>query len=202
MINMAKKKKTKTCTVNKCKERYLAKGYCGKHYERWRTTGNPNTISRSRPKQKYRDLLAVVNKIDWARLAAFIDGEGTIHIASNGQVPKHLGLKVAISNTDPRLLAWLKERFGGSVSFLKSRSDKWKDAYVWTASSAHAEEILKKCKKYLIIKGEQANLALAFRKTFRLGRNQHQELSIKERKVREGFKSKITVLNKRGNING
>jgi hypothetical protein len=108
-------------------------------------------------------------EIDYARLAMAIDGEGAIYIkpvyAKSGMYSQ---LCVSVSNCDPRLIMWCKDTFGfGAVHRNKHRSrGQQHDAYSWRVYSATAELILTQCLPYFIIKREQAEVALAYRKTF------------------------------------
>lgn len=36
----------KTCKIKDCKDRHYARGWCNKHYQRWRRHGNPNVNKR------------------------------------------------------------------------------------------------------------------------------------------------------------
>ena len=61
-------------------------------------------------------------EMDYARLAAYIDGEGCITICvahgnSHGRPwpNESLYLNVSVHNTDPRLIDWCAERWGGRV---------------------------------------------------------------------------------------
>ena len=72
--------------------------------------------------------VANATDVDWARLAAFIDGEGTIFIQRAGARGPHC-LVVIVSNTSPLLTAWLETTFGGNVYFshsaaLRARSSR------------------------------------------------------------------------------
>lgn len=109
--------------------------------------------------------------IDWARLAAFIDGEGCIRITEKKEkhYPRaYLYLQINISNTDPRLPAWLKKTFGGGVYHSRRASKlnvRWSDCFMWMVSGGRVAELLQGCMPYFIIKREQAETALAFQET-------------------------------------
>lgn len=112
-----------------------------------------------------------IKKIDWARLAAYIDGEGSISIdvqaPSDGNKfnPRHV-LEVRVYNCDPRLLIWCKETFtGGNLKPVRNKNAKphWNQEHVWYATATKAEWVLKNCLPYFIVKRERAELGLAFR---------------------------------------
>ena len=113
--------------------------------------------------------LSQISVIDWARLAAYIDGEG--HIAlnenkmSNGK--RYAYLRVIVTNTDPRLIIWLQRMFGGGVVRVERQQAQHRRAFKWTASCRHAEAILRGCLPYFIMKRDQADIALAFQETLR-----------------------------------
>lgn len=115
--------------------------------------------------------LSQISQIDWARLAAYIDGEGCIRIAGvKGSTPyrrRVLYVEVTITNTDLRLSAWLKSTFGGSVYINKQNRGnvRWASTTAWVVGSRHAARILEFCLPYFIIKREQADVALAFQRT-------------------------------------
>lgn len=99
--------------------------------------------------------------MDWARLAAYIDGEGYIRVALNSR--NHQGrLEVNVSNTDYRLLVWLKDTFGGSVhrggKSLAGKKQLWR----WVLDRHRAAELLAQCLPYFIVKKEQAEIGIAF----------------------------------------
>lgn len=114
-----------------------------------------------------------VSKIDWARLAMAIDGEGTIttgRYTQDGCKEKNTGilLFIIVSNSDPRLCHWCKETFGGGVFYAaKPRTDKGhygkKQVFMWKVHSATAEWVLRNCLPYFVIKREQAEVALSLR---------------------------------------
>jgi len=50
------------CSVNKCKNRAIARGYCGNHYSLWRRHGDPN-ISKKPP--EFMDLFDKIENGCW-----------------------------------------------------------------------------------------------------------------------------------------
>jgi hypothetical protein len=106
--------------------------------------------------------------IDWARLAAFIDGEGSIRV--NIQCVKNTGTKarfpiyalnVNVCNTDVRLMVWLSGLFGGTVETKKNGGGRRRTLYVWRVLAAEHKRIIEGCMPYLVLKREQADLALS-----------------------------------------
>lgn len=121
-------------------------------------------------KPKDLTFLDAVPQIEWARLAAYIDGEGCISIARVKGYAKSsrpvLYLSITVANTDPRLIQWLTTRFGGATHVAKRPHGKpWSPAYTWNAASRHGAELLRRALPFFIIKREQAEIALAFQDT-------------------------------------
>jgi hypothetical protein len=110
-------------------------------------------------------------EIDWAKMAAFIDGEGCICIQSSYN-PNRRGmhttynLHLDIANTDFRMPLWCAERFGGRLLTRKVRSVKHKPAMHWFTWGRGAQEVLEGCLPHFVIKREQAEVALEFMATF------------------------------------
>lgn len=144
------------------------------------------------------------SQVDWARLAAFIDGEGhirihehyTTHARKHGWGPT-LYVHVLISNTDPRLMVWLREVFGGAVN--PNRGFKvgrpWKPDFRWTIASRFAAMILGGCLPYFILKKEQAEIALAFQAT--IG-HQGKRVSEEIKNKRYALKAQLKSMTARG----
>ena len=100
---------------------------------------------------------------DWARLAAYIDGEGHISIASAGG-DRNFKMQLTIGNTDHRLTSWLKNTFGGEVrlaDITKRRRQYW----YWYIGSKRASDFLSRCLPFFIMKREQAEIAIAYHAT-------------------------------------
>ncbi len=119
--------------------------------------------------------LSDIATIDWARLAAYLDGEGAILINENKSPPRkthsrvshYVYLRVCVTNTDPRLIRWLVQTFGGAVVTQQHKNPKWRRAYKWHVSCGTAEAILRMCLPYFVCKRDQADLALAFQETLK-----------------------------------
>ena len=141
---------------------------------------------------------------DWARLAAFIDGEGNIrihgqyHIVKKGRY-KNDFVVVTISNTDPRLMDWLVHRFGGSVNVGRRQRSFHRLPYHWVVAAAQAKDVLIRALPYFVIKREQADIALAFSATVkRWGVKGMPQYIRDEREVLKARLSALTARPKQG----
>jgi len=101
-----------------------------------------------------------------AYVAGIVDGEG--HIGINPSSPGAFKLtwsysaQMTIVNTDARLMTWLVATFGSSVACHNPhRPGHWKLTYAWHLSGENLRRFLLAIRPYLLIKGEQADLALA-----------------------------------------
>lgn len=110
-----------------------------------------------------------ITKTELAYAAGFFDGEGSIGIAftKNTNGKRYHRLMISIVQTDPRPLLWIKARFGGYMGTGKMHNLGRKLAYTWQSNSQVAEDFLRTIRPYLIVKAEQADIALAFRETKR-----------------------------------
>jgi hypothetical protein len=136
-------------------------------------------------------------QLDWARLAAFIDGEGSILITERRTPYQwYSRLAVCIANTDPRLPAWCKERFGGRIQVRSRHKENKRTVWTWTAQAKIAEKAIRGCLPYFILKREQADIALIFRTTFKLerGHGRFKSLTTEVLQVRQTCKSELYRL--------
>lgn len=99
-------------------------------------------------------------EIDYAMLAAYIDGEGCIAInqakTRNEKRPCWV-LSLGVANGDPRLMEWLTQRWGGYISENEIGGNVH---FTWTAPWPARMRILESCRKYMVIKQEQCLIAL------------------------------------------
>lgn len=153
----------------------------------------------------YEDRVKRASDTDWARLAAFIDGEGTIYInrAARSRAewsPRH-SLCVVVTNSSPALITWLHETFGGSVytrssppSALSFRTKR--QMWGWQLNQRMAYTILGHCLPWMIIKREQCRLGLEFIELLKAaGNNRGKKVTQEAIEGRDEFRRKIHVLN-------
>jgi len=143
---------------------------------------------------------------DWARMAAYIDGEGSILINSR-RLTKHATdasafyLKVMVSNTDVRLVAWCKETFGGN--FYNANAEKyyegknWKHAYHWHLASNKAAWVLYNCLPYFIMKNDQAEIGICLQESMNF-RNKFRSLPFDVVAERRELKTSLLALKAKG----
>ena len=135
------------------------------------------------------------------RLAAILDCEGWITLQKiSGSRGVGLCLTVGVGNTNPRLAQWLKEKFGGSFYKTKREGPQHKDYWTWRLFGNKAAELLKGCIPYMLLKEEQAILAITFQETMH-GKNIYNEPCTPEyvAKMWE-FKRRLTLLNRKGKL--
>lgn len=115
-----------------------------------------------------------MNEKELAYIAGIIDGEGSIQIFKRKPSKSSIAKRqknfwhtsyVKISNTDIRLLDWLKKRVGGSIQKGKRRG-KRRNCYELHINPSKSTELLQKVYPYLVIKKEQADVVFEFRSTY------------------------------------
>ena len=104
------------------------------------------------------------SEAELAYFAGIIDGEGcfTLTRPSNQRFG---GLRLQVGNTDPLLMQWIHQHFGGSLSLEQRRQTKHQSVWRWVAAAADLETLLPRLIPYLITKKRQAELTLAYRAT-------------------------------------
>jgi len=124
----------------------------------------------------------IPSEIDWARLAAYIDGEGYICIRKRVRKEgrwnwQAFDICIRLSNTDPRLPLWCKQTFGGFLNDMygiEYRHCK-KALYAWDVHGTNCRAILEGVLPYSIIKQEQIKIGLAYLDTLKLGKERYRK---------------------------
>ncbi|MDP2922116.1 MAG: LAGLIDADG family homing endonuclease [Candidatus Omnitrophota bacterium] len=134
-----------------------------------------------------------MDEVTKAYLAGIVDGEGTVTLSRHHKHETPAPL-VSVSNTDLRLLKWIRYKAGGIITSKKISKPHHTQSYVWRLRQNSALYFLNEIKKYLIVKREQAELITKEYKkvTHRAGRYTSQLLHRKEKLV-----NKIRALNQR-----
>lgn len=114
----------------------------------------------------------MVSERELAYAAGIVDGEGSIGIYKHSAAKNRDGsfrrfpplrVFVSVSQCDIRLPVWMKERFGGHVSSLGIPKTGRRPAYQWGLHGSEAiREFLTSIQPHLLIKREQATVALEF----------------------------------------
>jgi hypothetical protein len=141
--------------------------------------------------------------------AGLIDAEGHIGIASGvapRSVNRYYHVRVIISNTDQRMLDWLVANFGGWISAPHNRKDAkpaWKPLRQWGLQGANAATFIRAVQPYLVLKAEQAVIALTLRDLSPTsGRWKGRAVPPNISEQREALKQRIHELNRRGQVSG
>jgi len=133
---------------------------------------------------------------DWARMAAFIDGEGCISLVEHRTV--YTCLRIMVTNTDRRLVEWCKSLFDGHICEKKARKPTHKPSYQWVVSSRAAAFVIKGCYPYFLLKKEQSEVALEFLTTINPSISNFPILRTEQKKKRKLLLLEMHQLNKKG----
>ena len=142
-----------------------------------------------------------------AYFAGILDGEGHITIVKTS--PSHGGhhvILVQVGNTHRGLIELFGARFGGRVNgpYQPERDKPRKPMFTWRVTNAKAEGVLRTLLPYLLVKRQQAELALEFRATDIIPRGaacyRPHNLAKRARilREREDCMARMRALNKRG----
>lgn len=129
-----------------------------------------------------------MNDTEWAYLAGIIDGEGCIRLANCGYAKRRV-IDLRIYNTDVRLIEWLRDNLGGyAYAHNKKAHVCWQVHW----SSKRAKVIIEHVLPYLIVKKEQAEIALSFQRL--IGKN-GQRVSSDNLSKRDVLLEAMSILN-------
>ena len=144
-------------------------------------------------------------KEELAYFAGILDGEGCFCLHSHTAKPSFRGhiyaCAIHVGNTDIRLLQWIADRFGGRVFAEQRQNAKWKDVWRWYARTDDMDVWLPAVLPYLIIKRDQAELLMAYRKTLPPKARTHRSTgattdAVKQQRAQ--IHANLAMLNKRG----
>lgn len=137
---------------------------------------------------------------DRAYLAGLVDGEGAIGIAlarprSRGEMRSH-AVYLTVSNTYLTAMDKMRELWGGTLVVRRAskESDRMIGNLRW--SSRAAANVLQEIRPYLLIKHEQADLALEFMRDMDKRRSKTHAISEDEWHNRERLRVAIRQLNR------
>lgn len=132
-------------------------------------------------------------ELDYARLAAYIDGEGCLILCTKREKNnRHFRAeaRMDVYNCDLRLLLWCRATFGvGSITEKKIGKLSRRPQFTWRVSGKRSvQQLLVACLPYFITKKEQAEILLAF---FATVGSRGFDISDETRLLRESLKIKL-----------
>lgn len=143
------------------------------------------------------------NELNDAYLSGILDGEGGISIlrGSHKETEKRIlyekyTLRLCVTNTDIKLLEWIKEHYAGHIHERKEVTTRWHKIWMWYCGGRKAAEILRICLPYLVSKKERAILVIAFQRTFK-GKRTAYRISPDILAIRERIYHQIKAMNGR-----
>ena len=145
--------------------------------------------------------MKTLNEVHLAYIAGFFDGEGSITIHENGKPsprglsPNHT-LQVSVGNTDPIIVRWLHDVYGGGFS-VRPGIPGCRTVYQWTCRAAKALPFLLDIAPYVRMKQKQVALAIEFQRSKRRGPKLVSPQTVAWRQTQ---RAKLRALNNRGGL--
>lgn len=141
-----------------------------------------------------------------AYLAGFFDGEGCIQINKVGtELAKRYNkngryyLMVSVNQVNPAPLEILQKSYNGTIGPHAEKTSTKRKTWVWRVQGKHADKFLEDILPYLLVKKEEALVALQFRETFWPNGRKHRNLPLTDEEIskREEYRLKIRDIKKR-----
>lgn len=142
-----------------------------------------------------------------AYCAGFIDGEGSIDIRHrmtkvNGKSYERFELRLSANQIDLAPLELLREIYGGSFAHRKTSN-----VVTWVITDVRAAKAITAMRPYLLVKADEADIALRFATTFRgysntPGSKGMDRLSDEAREVRAECQRLIRLIRKEKGLKG
>ena len=140
--------------------------------------------------------------VSYEYIAGFFDGEGYIQLgirSPGGHSRSPYYLTISMANTHRGVLDEIQKMTGGVVRFYPSKRLNVKSHYRLALYTRQALNFIKAVQPYLIVKKEEADLAIAFyehiESTSYYFNHGCKKMTEKELKIRHEFWTKMRVLN-------
>ena len=95
-----------------------------------------------------------------AYAAGLIDGEGCIYVVKETR-SYYAVVEVGMTAKASSVLSWMKANYGGKIYVGRAATEKWDEARVWHLHGDNAAVVLRALMPHLILKREQARLAIS-----------------------------------------
>lgn len=123
-----------------------------------------------------------MKKSEWAYIAGFIDGEGCIMAFTHPQ-SRTIYPRITASQVRPEPLQWIHDRLGGYLHFQSYEHRGYRGIWRIRWDARKAERVLRGIEPYLILKQDQAQLALTL---FELEHDEREEVKLKLQELKRG----------------
>ncbi len=149
------------CSVADCGRPARGRGFCHAHYARWYNgSENTGTIVPIAGTPPLSELPSHLTRREWTLFCAgFVDGEGCISVIRCK--PARFYLAISVGQIDPSPLYVLQAMFGGCVKKAHRPADR-RQVHQWTATCRQALSALEELEPFLIVKRDEAKLAIQF----------------------------------------
>lgn len=177
----------RTCRVCGEKVPPTHRVYCSDKHRRWWENRSQHPPAGTRRREL----------VIWA--AGFIDGEGSVGFITRREADRRaepFTFCLSATNRNVPALRRLQDLFGGSLNQARQTKEKWATCHMWRASGANAAGALKQMQPYLVVKSEQARVALEFAELRKA--SSRSPLTPEERQRREALFAEMRELNRRG----
>jgi hypothetical protein len=136
--------------------------------------------------------ISLIPEVEIARLAAFIDGEGSISLQASGSARRSAfcAVRLTIAQANMELMEYLLNTFGGRYE--QGQGGTNRPMYYWLCGSHYACFLLRRCLPWLIVKRTQAEVALEYQST--IDSNNRRALPDELVTRRTNLKNKLTLL--------
>lgn len=112
----------RACEIADCEQLHFGRGYCNKHYKRWRKTGDPLTTTRAEVHQRVNWMTPE----DVAWVAGLFEGEGCVFLQF-GRYPQ-----LIVQMTDRDVIERLARIVGNGNITTPTPRPGTKQLYRWT----------------------------------------------------------------------
>lgn len=140
----------------------------------------------------------------WGWIAGIVDGEGNIHIAKRTDRSQRTGtMFVAVAMTHLPTIERLKQLTRVGNIYVQYRNGNHNDVHTWRVQGIAAAFVLRSCLPFLFTKRHQAALALQYSELVaqtKYPRSGGGSIPESVRLEREGIRSQILSLNKKGRL--
>jgi hypothetical protein len=174
----------RACVV--CGNAFFVSGYATANRRQRMCSVECQRASRYRRGAKANELIP----LNAAYIAGLVDGEGSIMLYTRRDA---VALRLTLTNTHKRALEWVAEKVGvGVVLRQRIATATHAESFGWQCNAEAAETVLNQLRPYLIIKSDQAEMAVAFQERLR-------DPALKaDRSWQLEWRAKMKALNRRG----